>query len=194
MYCSPECAGEAQADQWVPKRGFIQWEPRGNSKVLIDQVSGILEEYVASLPITVRQIFYRMVGKHDYPKDQAAYQKLVVLLGSARRGRVISFSSIRDDGITIDKPYEYDDPDDLIFDLQNSISGYRVKRLSFQEHDIRIWCEAAGMVPQIAQLVEPYGIPVQSSGGQDSIIARYERALGSVQQNRHYPYSPYRRS
>jgi len=43
-------------------RGFAPWSPEKATLALLDQVQGILDEYVDHLPLTIRQIFYRLVG------------------------------------------------------------------------------------------------------------------------------------
>jgi hypothetical protein len=53
-------------------RGFIDaWLPRDKSRHLLALVSAILVQYAEQLPLTIRQIFYRLVGRHDYPKTSA---------------------------------------------------------------------------------------------------------------------------
>jgi hypothetical protein len=49
-------------------RGFAEWNPRQETVELLDAVQGILREYRAQLPMTNRQIFYRLVGAHHYDK------------------------------------------------------------------------------------------------------------------------------
>ena len=63
-------------------RGFSPWRPIAKSLVLLETVQAILVEYAAYLPLTVRQIFYRLVGVHDYPKTERAYKNLGEMLKS----------------------------------------------------------------------------------------------------------------
>ena len=68
--------GGAQRGRVRP-RGFITgWTPRPDTCALLDQVRAILREYDAHLPLTLRQIFYRLVGVHDYEKTERAYDRL----------------------------------------------------------------------------------------------------------------------
>ena len=53
-------------------RGFAPWSPEKATLALLDQVRGILDEYGDHLPLTIRQIFYRLVGAHDYEKSCCA--------------------------------------------------------------------------------------------------------------------------
>ncbi|HEX4061251.1 MAG TPA: hypothetical protein VHY58_09555, partial [Streptosporangiaceae bacterium] len=53
-------------------RGFAHWSPRPDT---LDLVRGVLEEYAAQLPLTARQIFYRLVGAHGFDKTETAYAR-----------------------------------------------------------------------------------------------------------------------
>ena len=85
-------------------RGFIaNYRPRTNAG-LLDQVQLILDEYREQLPLTCRQIFYRLVGRYAYEKNELAYKRLCELLNKARRGGLIPFDHIRDDGNSVNSP------------------------------------------------------------------------------------------
>jgi hypothetical protein len=47
-------------------------------------------------------------------------------------------------------------------------------KLTRQGLDIRVYCEAAGMMPQLERVCEPYSIPVYSCSGFDSLSGKYE--------------------
>jgi hypothetical protein len=71
-------------------RGFIErWNPRLETRALLEQVKGVLAEYLEQLPLTLRQIFYRLVGAYGYEKTEQAYERLGETLNKARRARVI---------------------------------------------------------------------------------------------------------
>jgi hypothetical protein len=57
-------------------RGFAPWSPRAETQVLLDQVRAVLGEYEDYLPLTIRQIFYRLVGAYEYEKTERAYERL----------------------------------------------------------------------------------------------------------------------
>ena len=54
-----------------------------------------------------RQIFYRLVGVHDYEKTEQAYACLCEHLNRARRARFIAMDVIRDDGSTVITPHSW---------------------------------------------------------------------------------------
>jgi hypothetical protein len=47
-------------------RGFAPWSPQPETRALLQQVLAVLREYTEYLPLTLRQIFYRLVGAHGY--------------------------------------------------------------------------------------------------------------------------------
>ena len=51
-----------------------------------------------------------------------------------------------------------------------------------QEQDVIVWCEAAGMVPQLAAVAEPYSVHVFSGSGFDSLTTKKrlaDRVIGA---------------
>src|SRR5262244_702721 len=95
-------------------RGFAPWSPEKATLELLDQVQGVLDEYAAHLPLTIRQIFYRLVGAHDFEKSERAYQRLVEHLNRARRARIIPMDAIRDDGGVISEPNHWNSTEHFI--------------------------------------------------------------------------------
>jgi hypothetical protein len=55
------------------EKGYAPWKPQKKTRVILAQVLEILDEYESELPLTARQIFYRLVGAYGYPKS--AYEK-----------------------------------------------------------------------------------------------------------------------
>src|SRR5262245_1438475 len=95
-------------------RGFVEWSPRVETLALIDQVRDVLREYAPYLPLTLRQIFYRLVDAHGYEKTEQAYGRLGEHLNRARRAHMIPMSVIRDDGGTTLKQFSYRDASSFI--------------------------------------------------------------------------------
>jgi hypothetical protein len=157
-------------------RGLADWNPHEHVLVVIEQVDAILAEYEDHLPLTIRQIFYRLVGNHGFEKTEAAYSRLAEYLNRARRSGRIPFESIRDDGITCVKPSEFSDVPHFWRAVMHTASNLRFHRLDGQERSVEVWVEAAGMVPQIARVADPYGIAVYSSGGFNSTTLKHETA------------------
>ena len=95
----------------------------------------------------------------------------------ARRAGRIDFDAIRDDGVTADVPSSFTGKAGFWRAVRYTADTYRRDRREGQPHAVEVWCEAAGMVPQLVRVAGPYGIPVYSSSGFDSLTAKHEAAL-----------------
>ncbi len=51
---------------------------------------------------------------------------------------------------------------------------YERDKLANQKVDVRIYCEAAGMMPQVSRVSRRYSVPVYSCSGFDSLTAKYD--------------------
>ena len=81
-------------------RGFAPWRPPPRTAALLAEVRAVLAEYHALLPLTVRQVFYRLVSTCGFEKPEAAYARLGETMNRARRAGLIPWEAIRDDGVT----------------------------------------------------------------------------------------------
>ena len=157
-------------------RGFINgYRPRSNA-ALLEQVQLVLAEYHDQLPLTCRQIFYRLVGRFDYEKTENAYSRLQEMLVLARRGGVIPFDHIRDDGNHVQAPSLFETGDDFLRTCVAMAKSMRLTPWNVQPRYVEVICEAGGMVPMLARVADPYGVTVRSGGGFDSVTAKHDLA------------------
>src|SRR5260370_6328844 len=155
-------------------RGFIKdWGPRSEALALLSHAKAVLVEYAEQLPLPLRKIFYRLVGVYAYEKSEQAYKRVTELLNKARRAGLVDMSAIRDDGFTSDQPYFFESVDDFLDAVGSWAGRLWFDRQRGQERRLVVWCEAAGMVPQLARIARPFGIEVCSSGGVDSLTDKH---------------------
>ena len=158
-------------------RGFLyDYNPRAKTRELLGQVEDVLATYAAELPLTARQVFYRLVATVQYPKDERGYTRLQEHLANFRRAGVVAFEHIRDDGVTVEAPLEYGSPEEFLRIAEELAREGQGVRLEGQPNWVEVWCEAAGMAPQLARAVGEYGVTVYSSGGFDSLTVKYDAA------------------
>ena len=158
-------------------RGYDpDWRPRAATLALLEQVDAVLEEYEDYLPLSVRQIFYRLVAGHGYEKTERGYGRLADCLVRARRAKRVPFAVIRDDsaGGLVDR--HFDSREDFEDDAAKRIRDYRLDRQTGQPVRLELFCEAAGMRDQLWNAVSGYTVPVYSGGGFDSLTAQYQLA------------------
>jgi hypothetical protein len=74
-------------------------------------------------------------------------------------------------------PPSWESPADLVDAFVSSLRRFRLDRQHGQPRRLMIAIEAAGMLPQIERITEPYGIPCYAAGGFDSVTAKFELAV-----------------
>jgi len=165
-------------------RGFIDWNPRPETLALIDTVRLILVEYTAYLPLTIRQIFYRLVSAYGYEKTELAYGRLGEHLNRARRAHMIPMSAIRDDGGSEAAPYTHEDFADYKRTARRIADTFRLDRSAGQPSRLMVWCEAAGMIPQLGTVANPFGVEARSSSGFESVSEKHALAAEIAREGR----------
>jgi hypothetical protein len=68
----------------------------------------------------------------------------------------------------------YEDKEEFYRRIRDMGENYTRDKLARQGLDVRIYCEAAGMMPQIRLVSDDYSIPVYSCSGFDSLTAKYD--------------------
>ena len=165
-------------------KGYAEWNPKPGVLVVLDQVREIIAEYRGYGPMTVRQIFYRLVGEYGFEKTEKAYKRLCEYMVRARRARVVPFYAIRDDGTESAGGGGWEGISDFWEAMRYDADHYTLDHQQDQPQEIEVWCEAAGMVPMLARMVSDWDIPVHSTGGFSSVTVTHETADRIVRQDR----------
>lgn len=152
--------------------------------MLLGNINAILIEYKEQLPLTNRQIFYRLVGAYGFDKTEQAYNRLCNHLTRARRAGLISFEAIRDDGTQSSAVGGLSGPAEFWEDLRESADYYHRDRSEGQRFNIELWCEAGGMLPQLSKVANPYGVSCYSTGGFSSLTVIKEIAARVLREPR----------
>lgn len=144
---------------------------------LIEQTKAVIEEYRAFLPLTARQIFYRLVGQFGYDKTELAYGRLCEALVKARRAQLIPFSAIRDDGTkTAGSTGGWESPAEWWDGELAAAQAYSRDLMEGQAVAIEVWCEAEGVAPIVGGVSGRYGIQTYATGGFSSVTVTHEIA------------------
>ena len=188
MTAATELLGGARRIKTRP-RGFAPWSPEKATLVLLDQVRGVLDEYVDHLPLTIRQIFYyRLVGAYEYEKSDRAYQRLIEHLNRARRSRNrahnIPMDVIRDDTGIVSEPDHWENAEQFMATIRAMAKGFTLDHSIGQATRLIVICEAGGMVPQLERVAHPFGITVMSGGGFESLTDKHKFAAALSEHKR----------
>jgi hypothetical protein len=158
-------------------KGYVRsWRPHGKTRQLLAQVEGILDLYAEQLPLTIRQVFYVLVGRYLYEKTERAYSRLSEILITARRAGRLDWRNLRDDTLTIVPPYTRFPTEQAFFHWlgREFVENFEIDPTIGQEVALEVWCEAAGMTRQLERVADPYGVTVYSGSGFDSLTAKFE--------------------
>ncbi|MET9803083.1 hypothetical protein [Streptomyces sp. NPDC006368] len=127
---------------------------------LLAAVELILGRYAAQLPLTIPQIWYAAVADGVLVKQERTYRRLVDVLDMARRSGRISWLAIRDDTDPPVEPRTFDGPGGFHRAVADAARDYRLDRQAGQEARLEVWCRTPGLVPQLATVAAPWGVPV----------------------------------
>jgi hypothetical protein len=178
-----ELLGGAERVRTRP-RGFAPWSPQPETLALLAKVNAVLGEYADHLPLTLRQIFYRLVGAHGYDKTERAYERLGEHLVRARRARLVPMEAIRDDGGSVITPNMWASGQEYLDAVRAQAADLMLDRTAGQRTRLAVFCEAAGMVPQLARVCEPFGITAMSGGGFESLTDKHNFAAELARHDR----------
>jgi hypothetical protein len=157
-------------------KGFASWRPQRRTEPLLLDIEAVLVEYREYLPLTVRQVFYRLVSK-GYPKSESFYGSVQEKCNRARRSGRIPFTSIRDDGVSRlggETGLFYETPREFYEDHEELYNYYERSWHADQPAYVAVLCEAAGMVPMLGRAVRDYRVSIASSSGFDSLTVKHD--------------------
>jgi hypothetical protein len=157
-------------------RGFAPWKPQDAAAVLLAAVAAVLDEYRAYWPLTIRQIFYRLVGLEVIDKTEAAYLRLRVNMTRARRAGIVPWEAIRDDGAVTAGRHGWSSPATFWEAVRRVAGGYGADLTADQPAHVEVWVEAAGMVPMLARIAGRLDVLVYSGGGFSSVTWTHDTA------------------
>lgn len=169
-------------------RGFAPWSPSAASLAILGKVLEIIDREAAYLPLTNRQVFYRMVALFGYKKTENAYASLCEKINRGRRVGLIPWDAIRDDGETVRwlGPHtgHFYGPRDFHQVTSRRARKMKLQPVVVQPCVVEVHVEAGGMLPQVAQACRPLGVTCYSSGGFGSATTQYDAASRFAQRNK----------
>lgn len=169
--------------QYARPKGMTDWRPQGETRRVLAQVDEVLEQYAEHWPLSLRQIFYRLVALYGYDKTERAYKRLGEYLVRARRAGMFPWEAMRDDGWLQGESQGWFDPAHFTRSVVATARDYVRDKQARQNLRLVLLVEAAGMVPQARRVADPFSVPVMSSSGFDSLTVKKqlaEQVLGEL--------------
>jgi hypothetical protein len=141
---------------------------RRRTKVEIARIRQAIHDVVAEdPPMTVRQVFYRLVVAGAVEKTEVAYQGTVIrLLTEMRLDGGIPYEWIIDESRRRRITQTYDSVADA---LEHTARFYRRSALQQAGNYIEIWCEKDALAGLMWQVTSRYDVPLMVSRGMPSL-------------------------
>jgi len=125
-------------------------------------------------PMTVRQIYYRLVSLGEIDKTEGEYKQTVCrLLGVMRREREIPFGWIADSTRWMRKPESYSSLQAM---LRRQKRIYRRSLWADQDAYVEVWLEKDALAGVLYDVTEEWDVPLMVTRGYPSLSYVYEAA------------------
>ena len=172
----------AAVQKQINKTSPIKKRPRRSKDqiaVIRDALFDLLE---AENPMTVRQVFYRMVSLGVIEKSEAAYKGTVCrLLALMRRERVLPFGWISDNTRWMRKPDTYSGMESA---LEYTARTYRRALWDMQDAYVEVWLEKDALAGVLYQETKAWDVPLMVTRGYPSLSYLYEAAEALAAQDK----------
>jgi hypothetical protein len=123
--------------------------------------------------ITIRHLYYRLVGLHAIEKTEAAYKSLCAHLSKWRRSGDIAWSAFTDSTRWHIRDTTYNSVRDA---LQNTVENYRRDLWQSQPVYVEVWVEKDAMAGIVSATAGTFGVPVFVARGFASLSSLYSAA------------------
>jgi hypothetical protein len=127
----------------------------------------IIEVLKEDLPMTCRQVFYRLVSVGAIGKTEAEYKGTVIrLLCDMRRAKEIPFDWIADNTRWMRKPVTHGS---LAQALNRTAETYRRSVWDNQDAYVEVWLEKESLAGVVAQVTRTWDVPLMVTRGYPSL-------------------------
>ena len=127
---------------------------------VLESVRAVIAEYHE--PITIRHLYYRLVGLRVIEKTEADYKKLCTMLAKWRRSHAIAYSDFVDGTRWSSGPDLWDSAAEA---LQNTANCYRRNLWAEQGHYVEVWVEKDAIKSIVMEAAYQWGVRVFAARG-----------------------------
>ena len=147
-----------------------KWKWTDYQIIKLKWVLEILEELSAYKPLTLRQVYYQLVGKGLIENKVSQYNMLSALLKWARIDGYISWNDIEDRVRAYHDLSGWHNSDNFIeASLRSFLKGYRRDLLQSQKKYLEIWIEKDALSTIFTRVAGDYTVPVVVCRGFSSV-------------------------
>ena len=133
----------------------------GKTQAIIDEARAVLSEHH---PMTVRQVYYRLVSRQVIENTRCQYQAVSNALVAARKERLIPWDWIED---RLRRPRRVSMWENLGAFADSAVSAYRRDVWASQPGYVEVWLEKDALSGIFEDVLEPFGVTLNVGRGYD---------------------------
>jgi len=151
---------------------YKDWRPSAGSLKILSYIEIILEEFAdLGYSLTLRQLYYQLVGKDLIPNRVEEYNKLGNIVSRGRLAGYIDWSMIEDRTRPETTRPSWDDLADFLSTVKKS---YHLYRWEYQPFYLEVWAEKDAVSNIIEPICGRYDVTYMANKGYSSQSALYD--------------------
>jgi hypothetical protein len=136
---------------------------------MIERAAKIIDAY--DMPVTLRQVFYRLVAQGVIDNTDREYKRLGKILTKGRYCGLLDWDKITDEMRDFYKPHSYTSIEEAVEDLK---VRYRRDRWEGSPYFVIVWVEKATMLNQFYPITSEYDVHLTAGRGWGSASQIWE--------------------
>ncbi len=150
------------------ERRVITWTPKRRKQA--EQITDVVNGLFSYWPLTLRQIYYRLVAAGFIANTRSKYNDLSKVIKQMRLDGMLPWSAMEDRVRRLSEKRGFEDADQFIRqDLDNFLEGYTRCLVQDQERHIELWCEKDALSQVFEKVAWPYCLRVVTCRGYQSM-------------------------
>ncbi len=153
---------------------YEDWRPQKKSKILVNQANVIIDELQdQGYILTLRQLYYQLVGRGLIPNSEPSYISLTNIVARGRLAGLISWDAIEDRNRHHNLFWTEENDSQIIKELPN---GVRFDRWSRQDTYVEVWVEKEALGNVVERACAQYVVPHMACKGYMSLSEHWRAA------------------
>lgn len=165
-----------ELEVWL-QEAYDGYKIRVNTMSLWAAIMRVFDD--VGVPMTVRQMFYRLVSVGAVDKDEDAYRKVARQLLNMRRRDIFPYPFISDNTRWMRRPRTYGSVDEM---LKAASASYRRALWADQEYYVEVWLEKDALAGVLNEITSEYDVALMVTRGFPSETFQYEAAVNMKEQ------------
>jgi hypothetical protein len=143
------------------------------TRKLMEEIDAAISEYYPPTPLTVRQVFYRLLGKRIVKKTEKAHDRIERTISEMQYTGMLDWDGIVDPGRATQKHLEFADVPDALQTLANE---YRTDWWAEQSQRVEVWSEKETIVEFLRPVADKWHVRMLLNRGRGSDAAMKDAA------------------